>query len=863
MNSDFQLVQPLETITLTLYEYEASLSVERRQGAFTGTIVPTLEFMWSVLIFVRFGQILGEAGLLVTIAVVLLCLAVVTITGSSISAIATNGNIHGGLQEILGHALGQSLAISICATYYLGLVVLIAVEIVGSVEGFLLAARRYGILHSDDQYATTVQVSIAVRVFMTFLVCIGQRAIRLASILFLLILVVALIALLLGLIINPFFAATVDVSPPSLERFVQNLLPADDALDLPKWITLLLPCFLGLFSGIHHADQLENASRDVPLGIFVSIAVSSVIYLTQFLLMSATIAGSALRHNSTIVIELGFPNNYITAFGTLFVGVGAALQCLNISSTMALQLLKVFSGRVDAHSFVRYLDNYPLLLVMITSVLSVPFFFLPNLEEIAKIATLCFLMTYGFTNFACSFQAASQSGEWRPTFKYYSWKISAVGVLLCTIVMLNLWLNVAILFICTAASLTVWLQSRQSSSSSGEGLRGVTTHLMVNKITQVESELLMNDNMNDNEELYYGFQEFPEAGGVGSSTDVEWVPQVFVPYVLFAEGVVDISDEDYLSLSQSITVSSFIQTDSSLCFLFVMSTSNDGDDGCLSVQVPTAIRRNLIRIIQAYSANVVARYLSSQQVQQAAFQGLNHIGLGDLRPNITLLPWTLVKNQDGQFYRGFVRDCLSSNVNVLLYNFAGIAFMWQYYSRQGFIDIYWIEQDADQLLKVAHILSRHSSWSGCSVRLFAVCDMGCNYQESHSMIRKFLKLKRFDIREVIMVPVYYPQNNKTLQDVDEMKICLDAWEKLATNSSSHVAVEGLKSENDIQLYAQYELDDKNTILKQVRAVIDAHSTNATLLLSSLVCDTISDLEKLEYLFDNDSDFLCVLQKQIQ
>ncbi|KAI3648409.1 hypothetical protein MP228_006263 [Amoeboaphelidium protococcarum] len=863
MNLDFQLVQPLETITLTLYEYEASLNVERRQGAFTGTIVPTLEFMWSVLIFVRFGQILGEAGLLATIAVVLMCLAVVTITGSSISAIATNGNIHGGLQEILGHALGQSLAVSICATYYLGLVVLIAVEIVGSVEGFLLAARRCGILHVDDQYATTVQVSIAVLAFITLLVCIGQRAIRLASILFLLILVVAFIALILGLIINPFFAATVDVSPPSLERFVQNLLPSDGALDLTKQITLLLPCFLGLFSGIHHADQLENASRDVPIGIFVSIVVSTIIYLTQFLLMSATIAGNALRHNSTIVIELGFPSNYITVFGTLFVGVGAALQCLNISSTMASQLLKVFSGKADARSFVHYLDNNPLLLVTITAISSIPFFFLPNLEEIAKIATLCFLMTYGFTNFACSLQAAFQSGEWRPTFKYYSWKISAAGVLLCTVVMLNLWLNVAILFNCTAASLTVWLQSLQSSSSSGEGLRGVTTHLMVNKIAQAESELLLNDNMNDDDELYYGFEEFPEAGGVGSSSDVEWVPQVFVPYVLSEDGAVDISDEDYLAISQSIAVSSFIQTDSSLCFLFVMSIYNGAGDGCISVQAPTAIRRKLSRILQAYSANVVARYISSQQVQQAAFQGLNHVGLGDLRPNITLLPWTLVENQDRGFCRAFVRDCLSSNVNVLLYKFAGIGFMWSYQSRQGFIDIYWIEQDADQLLKVAHILSRHSSWSGCSVRLFAVCDIGCNYEESHSMIRNFLKLKRFDIREVILVPVYYPQSNQTLQNVNEMDKCLEAWEKLATNSSSHVAIEGLRFAHSDHLCAQYELDDKNTSLKQVRAVIDAHSTNATLLLSSLVCDTISDLEKPDYLFDNDSDILCVLQKQIQ
>lgn len=105
-------------------------------GTVTGTLVPTLEFMWSVLIFVRFGQILADSGLLVAIGLCLLCAFIMSLTGCSISAISSNGILRGGVYQVLSNSFGKGIGAAIAFTYYLGLIVLVAVEIVASVQAF-------------------------------------------------------------------------------------------------------------------------------------------------------------------------------------------------------------------------------------------------------------------------------------------------------------------------------------------------------------------------------------------------------------------------------------------------------------------------------------------------------------------------------------------------------------------------------------------------------------------------------------------------------------------------------------------------------------------------------------------------------
>ncbi|KAL5393652.1 hypothetical protein PMIN06_001356 [Paraphaeosphaeria minitans] len=65
-------------------------------GTFAGVFVPTTLNVLSILMFLRFGFLLGQAGVVGMLGMLVACYANNLLTTMSISAIATNGTVRGG-----------------------------------------------------------------------------------------------------------------------------------------------------------------------------------------------------------------------------------------------------------------------------------------------------------------------------------------------------------------------------------------------------------------------------------------------------------------------------------------------------------------------------------------------------------------------------------------------------------------------------------------------------------------------------------------------------------------------------------------------------------------------------------------------
>lgn len=65
-------------------------------GTFKGVTARCLLNILGVIMFLRMGWMVGQAGTLLSIVIILLCASVTFITTLSMSAIATNGRIEGG-----------------------------------------------------------------------------------------------------------------------------------------------------------------------------------------------------------------------------------------------------------------------------------------------------------------------------------------------------------------------------------------------------------------------------------------------------------------------------------------------------------------------------------------------------------------------------------------------------------------------------------------------------------------------------------------------------------------------------------------------------------------------------------------------
>jgi potassium/chloride transporter 9 len=90
-------------------------------GTFAGVFVPVTLNVLSILMFLRFGFLLGQAGLVGMMGMLIAAYAINLLTTLSISAIATNGTVRGGgAYYLISRSLGPEFGGSIGIVYYLG-----------------------------------------------------------------------------------------------------------------------------------------------------------------------------------------------------------------------------------------------------------------------------------------------------------------------------------------------------------------------------------------------------------------------------------------------------------------------------------------------------------------------------------------------------------------------------------------------------------------------------------------------------------------------------------------------------------------------------------------------------------------------
>ncbi|KAI9841195.1 MAG: Vacuolar cation-chloride cotransporter 1 [Sclerophora amabilis] len=104
-------------------------------GTFSGVFVPTSLNVLSILMFLRFGFILGQGGVLGTMGMLLVSYLINLVTTLSISAIATNGTVRGGgAYYLISRSLGPEFGGSIGIVFYLGFVFNTGMNAVGLVD---------------------------------------------------------------------------------------------------------------------------------------------------------------------------------------------------------------------------------------------------------------------------------------------------------------------------------------------------------------------------------------------------------------------------------------------------------------------------------------------------------------------------------------------------------------------------------------------------------------------------------------------------------------------------------------------------------------------------------------------------------
>uniref|UniRef100_A0A8C4YD37 Solute carrier family 12 member 9 n=1 Tax=Gopherus evgoodei TaxID=1825980 RepID=A0A8C4YD37_9SAUR len=423
----------------------------RRLSTFFGVVVPTVLSMFSIVVFMRVGFVVGHAGFLQSLLMLVVAYVIILLTVLSICAICTNGAIQGGgAYFMISRTLGPEFGGSIGLMFYLANVCACGVYILGLVEAVL---DVFGAEGTDPPGARVLPQGYfysflygSVVLLLCLLVClVGARIYARAAFLIFLVVNLVLVAIFVSFVaVGP---RQVPVARDANHTFNTSFtgfrlatlranLPAMYSRDyttnnLMTFATVFAVMFngcTGIMAGSNMSGELRNASSSIPKGTIIAVVYTFIIYFLLFLMTSFTCERTLLKE------DYGFFRSINLWPPLVLVGVYAASLSASMSSLIgASRILHALAkddlfGIILAPAKIVSKGGNPWVAVLYTWALVQLVLFAGKLNTIAGIVTVFYLVAYAAVDLAClalewasapNFRAADGMGapvQWGPAW---------------------------------------------------------------------------------------------------------------------------------------------------------------------------------------------------------------------------------------------------------------------------------------------------------------------------------------------------------------------------------------------------------------------------------------------------------------
>uniref|UniRef100_A0A8D3DV69 Solute carrier family 12 member 4 n=1 Tax=Scophthalmus maximus TaxID=52904 RepID=A0A8D3DV69_SCOMX len=198
------------------HEEEESTEASRRKtpkspnmGTLMGVYLPCLQNIFGVILFLRLTWIVGMAGIMQSLLIVLMCCSCTMLTAISMSAIATNGVVPaGGAYFMISRSLGPEFGGAVGLCFYLGTTFASAMYILGAIEIFLkYLVPQAAIFHATDPLGSDSAMLNNMRVYgsicltlMAVVVFVGVKYVNKLASLFLACVIISIVSIYAGAI---------------------------------------------------------------------------------------------------------------------------------------------------------------------------------------------------------------------------------------------------------------------------------------------------------------------------------------------------------------------------------------------------------------------------------------------------------------------------------------------------------------------------------------------------------------------------------------------------------------------------------------------------------------------------------------
>ena len=404
--------------TVSRIRYKGTMPAKRKAGygfgAFAGVFTPSILTIIGVVMYLRFGWVLGNLGLGRTLLLVTLCNSVTLLTGLSLSALATNREVQGGgAYYLVSRAFGAETGAAIGIPLFLSQAIGTAFYVAGFSESLV------GALPVAAGWDPRVVGSV------TLLVLAG----------------VSVFSANLAMRVQYFIMAAIALS---LVSFFAGGTPGEAVLAGPAgeipaspgfWVVLAVffPAVTGILSGVGMSGDLRDPGRAIPRGTLGAVLAGYAIYMAvPVALFFFAGDAPALRTDPMIFQKcsrwpvLVLPGVWAACLSSALGSLLAAPRVLQAMSRdrLAPAFLGCGYGKGDD----------PRAAAALAFALAAGAVWAGGVNLLAPVLTMVNLVIYALLNLAAAIEEAIGSAAWRPTFRV-PWTVAAAGFALCAAMM--------------------------------------------------------------------------------------------------------------------------------------------------------------------------------------------------------------------------------------------------------------------------------------------------------------------------------------------------------------------------------------------------------------------------------------------
>ncbi|GJM22898.1 MAG: Na-K-Cl cotransporter [Planctomycetota bacterium] len=381
-------------------------------GTFAGVFTPSVLTILGLILFLRTGYVIGAAGLASALLIILIANVISLLTSTSLSAIATNLRVRGGgdyylISRTLGVEFGGAL----------GLVLFLAqsVSVAFYAIGFGEAIAALG---NFEPWVGQLFAGGAVTGLFVLAWLGADVATR-----FQYVVMVTLFSAITAFFVGGFSA------------FDGELLSSNwgGTGGVSFWVlfAIFFPAVTGFTQGVSMSGDLAEPGKSLPRGTFLAVFVSMAIYLVTAILFAGSMPGAelvadynAMRKVSSVgwLVDAGVIAATLSSALASFLGAPRILQSL--ASDRVFSWLTPFA-KVDPAS------GNPRRGVLLAAAIAYATILVGDLNAIAPLVSMFFLISYGLLNFATWYESRGRSPSFRPRFRWFDERLSLLGALGC------------------------------------------------------------------------------------------------------------------------------------------------------------------------------------------------------------------------------------------------------------------------------------------------------------------------------------------------------------------------------------------------------------------------------------------------